>query len=167
MVGPNVFASLRPPHTAQSQTNSQLPLSDHSVASRLTCSSEKLHWNTSLWHAACFLYFWSKRNNYFRQKQLHTKHAARHYQTSTLPTQLNTPNIFVVNLVRISPSASDVQRLCRCVPAFNDDHPVALTHDPNEVLWQTGFPAQQIQKNIPASLDLHQYAFRTSQQFHF
>ena len=25
MVGPNVFASLRPPHTAQSQTNSQLP----------------------------------------------------------------------------------------------------------------------------------------------
>ena len=34
----------RPPHTAQTQTNSQLPLSDHSVASCLTCSAERLHW---------------------------------------------------------------------------------------------------------------------------
>ena len=35
---------LRPPHTAQTQTNSQLFLSDHSVASCLTRSAEKLHW---------------------------------------------------------------------------------------------------------------------------
>ena len=35
-----------------------------------------------------------------------------------LPTQLNTPNIFVPDLVRVSPNASDVQRLGRCVPAF-------------------------------------------------
>ena len=34
------------------------------------------------------------------------------------PTQLNTPNIFVPDLVRVSPNASDVQRLGRCVPAF-------------------------------------------------
>ena len=33
-----------PPHTAQTQTNSQLLLSDHSVASRLTRLAEKLHW---------------------------------------------------------------------------------------------------------------------------
>ena len=35
-----------------------------------------------------------------------------------LPTQLNTPNIFVVDLVRVSLNASDVQRLGRCVPAL-------------------------------------------------
>ena len=35
-----------------------------------------------------------------------------------LPTQLNTPNIFVPDLVRVSPNASDVQRLGRCVPAL-------------------------------------------------
>ena len=34
----------RPPHTTQTQTNSQLPLSYHSVSSCLTCSSENLHW---------------------------------------------------------------------------------------------------------------------------
>ena len=31
-------------NTAQIQTSSQLPLSDHSVASCLTCWAEKLHW---------------------------------------------------------------------------------------------------------------------------
>ena len=36
-----------------------------------------------------------------------------------LPAQLNTPNIFVPDLVRISPNASDVQRLGWCVPAFS------------------------------------------------
>ena len=35
-----------------------------------------------------------------------------------LLTQLNTPNILVADLVRVSPNASDVQRLGRCVPAF-------------------------------------------------
>ena len=35
-----------------------------------------------------------------------------------LPMQLNTPNIFVPDLVRVSPNASDVQRLGQCVPAF-------------------------------------------------
>ena len=36
---------LRPPHSAHyhTQTNGQLPLSDHSVASRLIRSAEKLH----------------------------------------------------------------------------------------------------------------------------
>ena len=34
-----------------------------------------------------------------------------------LPTQLNTPNIFVPDLIRVSPNASDVQWLGRCVPA--------------------------------------------------
>ena len=36
-----------------------------------------------------------------------------------LPTQLNTPNRFVPELVWVSPNASDVQRLGPCVPAFN------------------------------------------------
>ena len=35
-----------------------------------------------------------------------------------LPTQLNTPNIFIPDLVRVSPNASDVQWLGQCVPAF-------------------------------------------------
>ena len=34
---------LRGSHTAQTQTNGQLPLSDHSIASRLTHSAKKLH----------------------------------------------------------------------------------------------------------------------------
>ena len=38
-------------------------------------------------------------------------------QLRKLPMQLNTPNIFVPDLVRVSPNASDVQRLGRCVPA--------------------------------------------------
>ena len=36
---------LRHPHTAQTQTNDQLPLSDHYVAFRLTRLAEKLHSN--------------------------------------------------------------------------------------------------------------------------
>ena len=36
-----------------------------------------------------------------------------------LPTQLNTPNILVPDLVRVSPNASNVQRLGRCVPAWS------------------------------------------------
>ena len=35
-----------------------------------------------------------------------------------LPTQLNTRNIFVPDLVLVYPNASHVQRLGRCVPAF-------------------------------------------------
>ena len=35
--------SIRPPLTIQTQTNSQLPLSDHYVAYCLTRSAEKLH----------------------------------------------------------------------------------------------------------------------------
>ena len=35
--------ALWPIHTAQTQTNSQLPLSDHSVVSHLTHSAEKVH----------------------------------------------------------------------------------------------------------------------------
>ena len=35
-----------------------------------------------------------------------------------LQTQLNTPNRFVPDLVRVSPNASDVHRLGWCVPAF-------------------------------------------------
>ena len=35
-----------------------------------------------------------------------------------LPTQLNTPNRLVPNLVRVSPNASDGQRLGQCVPAL-------------------------------------------------
>ena len=35
-----------------------------------------------------------------------------------LPTQLNTPNRFVPDLVLVSPNVSDVQRLGRSVPAF-------------------------------------------------
>ena len=42
-------------------------------------------------HACNSLYFLSKRN-YFRQKQLHIKHAARHYQTSTEEFVLNWHN---------------------------------------------------------------------------
>ena len=38
-----ILRTLRALHTAQTQTNGQLPLSDHSVASRLTRSVEKLH----------------------------------------------------------------------------------------------------------------------------
>ena len=34
------------------------------------------------------------------------------------PMQLNTPNIFVPDLVRVSPNASDIQRLGRCVPVL-------------------------------------------------
>ena len=51
-----------------------------------------------------------------------TSHAQSEPTTSTwlrkLPTQLNTPNIFVPDLVQVSPNASDVQQLGRCVPAF-------------------------------------------------
>ena len=36
--------TFKAPHTTQTQTNSQLPLSYRSVSSCLTCSSEKLHW---------------------------------------------------------------------------------------------------------------------------
>ena len=54
-----VFMSLKaPPHIAQTQTNSQLPLSDHSVASGLTLSAEKLHWNIPLQRAANFTVAW-------------------------------------------------------------------------------------------------------------
>ena len=35
---------LRPPHTAQTETNRQLPFSDHSVASCLTRWAENWHW---------------------------------------------------------------------------------------------------------------------------
>ena len=35
---------LGPPHTAQTQTNGQLPLSNHSVASHLTRLAKMLHW---------------------------------------------------------------------------------------------------------------------------
>ena len=38
-----------------------------------------------------------------------------------LPTQLNTPNIFVPDLVQVSPNASDIQWLGRCVPAYRCD----------------------------------------------
>ena len=41
-------------------------------------------------------------------------------QLRKLPTQLNTPNRNVPDLVRVSPNASDVQRLGRCVPALSD-----------------------------------------------
>ena len=34
------------------------------------------------------------------------------------PTQLNTPNIFVPDLVQVFPNASKVQQLGRCVPAL-------------------------------------------------
>ena len=37
-----------------------------------------------------------------------------------LPTHLNTPNRNVPDLVRVSPNASDVQRLGQCVPAFRE-----------------------------------------------
>ena len=37
-----------------------------------------------------------------------------------LPTQLNTPNIFVPKLVGVSPNASDVQQLGQCVPALRE-----------------------------------------------
>lgn len=37
------FGHLRPPHTTQTHTNSQLLFTDHSVASCLTYSAEKLH----------------------------------------------------------------------------------------------------------------------------
>ena len=40
-------------------------------------------------------------------------------QLRKLPAQPNTPNKFVPDLVRDSPNASDVQRVGRCVPAFN------------------------------------------------
>ena len=36
------------------------------------------------------------------------------------PIQLNTPNRFVPELVRVSPNVSDVQRLGQCVPAFKN-----------------------------------------------
>ena len=49
-------------------------------------------------------------------------------------TQLNTPNIFVSDLVRISPNASDVQQLGRCVPALT-------THPPSHLLGQRTGPA--------------------------
>ena len=52
----------------------------------------------------------------------------RHPPTSTTstwlrkrPTQLNTPNIFVPDLVWVFPNTSDIQRLGRCVPAFRAD----------------------------------------------
>ena len=38
------WSDYRTLHTTQTHTNSQLPLSDHSVASCLTSSAEKLHW---------------------------------------------------------------------------------------------------------------------------
>ena len=38
-----------------------------------------------------------------------------------LPTQLNTPNIFVPDLVWVSPNTSDVQQSGRCVPAFTGE----------------------------------------------
>ena len=51
-----------------------------------------------------------------------TSHIESEQTTSTglrkLPTQLNTPNVFVPNLIRVSPNASDVQRLGQCVPAL-------------------------------------------------
>ena len=49
-----------------------------------------------------------------------------------LPTHLNTPNIFVPDLVRVSPNASDVQLLGRCVGALaiihTWAHPALATH---------------------------------------
>ena len=39
-------------------------------------------------------------------------------QLRKLPTQLNTPSIFVPDLVLVSPNASDVQRFGRCVPVL-------------------------------------------------
>ena len=52
-----------------------------------------------------------------------TSHAQSDPTTSArlrkLPTQLNTPNKFVPKLVRVSPNASDVQRLGQCVPALS------------------------------------------------
>ena len=51
-----------------------------------------------------------------------TSHAESAQTTSEqlrkLPTQLNTPNIFVSDLVRDSPNASDVQQLGQCVPCL-------------------------------------------------
>ena len=45
---PLAFNLLRPPHIAQTPKCLIWPLSDHSVASCLTHSAEKLHWNTLL-----------------------------------------------------------------------------------------------------------------------
>ena len=51
-----------------------------------------------------------------------TSHVESEQTTSVrlrkLPMQPNTRNIFVPDLTRVSPNASDVQRLGRCVPAF-------------------------------------------------
>ena len=51
-----------------------------------------------------------------------TSHVESEQTTSAwlwkLPAQLNTPNIFVPDLVRVSPNSSDIQRLGRCVLAL-------------------------------------------------
>ena len=53
---------------------------------------------------------------------LQTLHVESEQTTSAqlrkLPMQLNTPNIFVPDLVQVSLNASDVHWLGRCVPAF-------------------------------------------------
>ena len=53
-----------------------------------------------------------------------TSHVESEQTTSTrllkLPTQLNTLNRFVPDLVRVSPNASDVQWLGWCVPALRE-----------------------------------------------
>ena len=153
-----------PPHTTQTQTNSQLPLSNHSVASRLTRSASLRHAASSTVACTfCICATCNKRvtlhenrkwQNGVHRKTKHTQYSAplthradslahnqsenpmaqtadsqppqtshvESEQTSArlrkLPTQLNTPNVFVSDHVRVSPNASDSLRLGRCVPAL-------------------------------------------------
>ena len=52
-----------------------------------------------------------------------------------LSMQPNTPNIFVPDLIRVSPNVSDVQRLGRFVPASEAPQQPAATHlNPSDVL---------------------------------
>ena len=60
-----------------------------------------------------------------------------------LPTQLNTLNIFVPDLVQVSPSASDVQRLGRCVPALNHC-PTQASTSTSQISSRRAVPVERI-----------------------
>ena len=125
---------LRATHTAQTQTNGQLPLSNHSVVSRLTRWALLLNigwrWslgaspplpNIALIRMLCASNTEPVRvangsdpqtaNDLRHCKLNRTRHQSMWFQK--LPTQLNTPNRFVPELVRVSPNVSGGQQLDR------------------------------------------------------
>ena len=100
----------------------------HQVRSRnhSTSRSSCTHFNQGSWTrllGESLLYFVYSVTLHTTNQRIHRPRRPTAHQTTSarfrkLPTQLNTPNRFVPELVRVFPNASDVQRLARCVPAL-------------------------------------------------